>query len=282
MRLYILCFAAGVWCLQVQAQLPVPRTYWLVPPLAVLALLLWAPRPLVPRVARRTLAALCCAFCGFVWAAWFAQYRLADALPAEWEGRDIQLSGVVATMPQPYERSVRFEFDVEQILTANARAPARIVLSWWGSAARDDKPATLPAIRAGERWRLTVRLRQPHGTLNPHGFDYEAWLLERNIRATGYIRPAGYQRTAQFVPRPQYAVERVREAVRSRIQSALAGAPYAGVLSALAIGDQRAIAQEQWQVFTRTGVNHLMSISGLHVTMIAGLAGALVYWLWRR
>jgi competence protein ComEC len=52
-------------------------------------------------------------------------------------------------------------------------------------------------------------------------------------------------------------------------------------LSALAIGDQSSIPQTQWQVFTRTGVNHLMSISGLHITMLASLGFALTYWLWR-
>jgi len=138
-------------------------------------------------------------------------------------------------------------------------------------------------LRAGERWRLTLRLRRPHGSLNPHGFDYEAWLLERNIRATGYVRPdSGNRRIASLVARPQYLVERAREAVRARIRSVLVDAPYAGVLSALAVGDQGAISQSQWQVFTRTGVNHLMSISGLHVTMISGLAFAMIYWLWRR
>ena len=225
---------------------------------------------------------MCCISCGFLWAAWFAQHRLADELPQQWEGVDIQVIGVVAALPQPYERSLRFEFDVERVLTPQAVVPAHIVLSWWGSPARDTRPATLPELHAGERWQLTVRLRRPHGTLNPHGFDYEAWLLERNIRATGYVRPGGSERVAALVARPQYLVERVREAVRDRIQAALAEAPYAGVLIALAIGDQRAITPAQWQIFTRTGVNHLMSISGLHVTMIAGLAFALVYYLWRR
>ncbi len=285
MRLYVVCFAAGVWWLQVQSQLPVPRWYWLAAPLALALVILLAARPLpVPlRITRRLLAAGCCAACGLLWAAWLAGLRLDDALPAQWEGRDIQLVGVVAAMPQPYERSLRFEFDVERVLTPQAVVPAHIALSWWGSAARDGKPATLPELHAGERWQLTVRLRRPHGTLNPHGFDYEAWLLERNIRATGYIRPGGgNRRVADWVARPQYLVERVREAVRGRIQTALAEAPYAGVLAALAIGDQRAITQPQWQIFTRTGVNHLMSISGLHVTMISGLMFALAYYLWRR
>src|SRR5258705_7540094 len=97
----------------------------------------------------------------------------------------------------------------------------------------------LPELRAGERWQLTVRLRRPHGTLNSYGFDYEAWLLERDIRATGYVRvDSGNRRIAVLVPRPQYWIERVREAVRARIQTALADSPYAGVLTALAVGDQ--------------------------------------------
>jgi competence protein ComEC len=74
----------------------------------------------------------------------------------------------------------------------------------------------------------------------------------------------------------------LRESVRERYQQVLVDAPYAGVQSALAIGDQASIPAAQWQVFTRTGVNHLMSISGLHITMLAGMAFALCYRLWRR
>jgi competence protein ComEC len=51
---------------------------------------------------------------------------------------------------------------------------------------------------------------------------------------------------------------------------------------ALVIGDQRGIDQADWQVFNRTGIGHLISISGLHITMIAGLAAWAVSALWRR
>ena len=50
----------------------------------------------------------------------------------------------------------------------------------------------------------------------------------------------------------------LREAVRERFLAALPGHPYAGVLIALAIGDQHAIDAGQWQLFARTGVSHLM------------------------
>lgn len=283
MRLYVMGFAAGVWWLQQQPQLPSVHGVWFAAPLAFAVLAAARIHTPVWEIARHIAAAACCAACGAMWAAWLAQVRLADELPIAWEGENIQVVGVIAAMPQAYERSVRFEFDVERVLTPQAAAPAHIALSWWGTPERGGQRATLPELRAGERWQLTVRLRRPHGMLNPHGFDYEAWLLERDIRATGYVRAGpGNRRIAALVLRPQYGIERVREAVRARIQVALGDAPYAGVLTALAVGDQRAIGQAQWQVFTRTGVNHLISISGLHVTMLSGLAFALVYALWRR
>lgn len=224
-----------------------------------------------------------CVIAGFLWAAALAQWRMADALPESWEGRDISVIGVIASLPQPYERSVRFEFDVEQVLTPGAQVPRRIVLSWWGRAAGDGEAAVLPAVQPGERWQLVVRLKRPHGNANPHGFDYEAWLLERGIRATGYVRPkSGPRRLQAMVHAPAYWIEGLRLRMRARIQAVLADAPATGVIAALAMGDQRAIPPEQWQVYTRTGVNHLMSISGLHVTMLSGLAFALVNFAWRR
>jgi len=281
MVIHIIAFAAGVWLLQQQPELPALTWLWcLVPGLALLA---------VQRAAgqgglfvRRAITLTLAFGCGFAWAALFAHARMADELPSEWEGRDIVVAGVVATLPQSYERSVRFEFNVEEVLTPQARVPSRIVLSWWGAGSRDGAAVVLPEVHPGERWQLTVRLKRPHGLVNPHGFDYEAWLLERGIRATGYVRPKGQRLMQTQVGTPAYIVEHLRETLRGRIQSALAGTPAAGVIAALVMGDQRAIPSEQWQVFTRTGVNHLMSISGLHVTMLSGLAFALVNFAWRR
>ena len=51
---------------------------------------------------------------------------------------------------------------------------------------------------------------------------------------------------------------------------------------ALTVGDQRAIDSDFWRVFSRTGTTHLMSISGLHVTMVAALVAWLAGWGWRR
>jgi competence protein ComEC len=122
--------------------------------------------------------------------------------------------------------------------------------------------------------------------MNPGGFDLEAWMLERNLRASGYVRDNAVQAAPRLlderVLQPGPLVDRGRDALRAKLQQALAGTRYGGVLIALVLGDQRAIAEEDWLLFNRTGISHLVSISGLHITMIAGLAAAGVGLLWRR
>ncbi|MBA3022779.1 MAG: DNA internalization-related competence protein ComEC/Rec2 [Gammaproteobacteria bacterium] len=269
---FALSFAFGVWFLQQMEALPTLPFYW---PLALLCLLL--PRTLPPLL-RHALLLCCAALLGFCHAAFIAQTHLADSLPDEWQGRNISLTGVVAEMPRVHERGLRFAFDVETTETDGATVPHRILLSTYRTA---DQPAI--DIHAGERWRFTVRLKRPHSTRNPHTSDFEAWALERNIRATGYVyNKIAPQRLDATVFRPAYLIEKFRETLRERFHETLPDAPYAGILVALAIGDQASISQDEWRLFTRTGVNHLMSISGLHITMLAGMFFGLTYWLWRR
>ncbi len=212
-----------------------------------------------------------------------AALRLAERLPAALEGRDIVLVGVVASLPQSTSSGLRFRFTVEQASLHGGRVllPSSVALGWY-KGFHEDAVLTEPQteLRAGQRWRFTVRLRQPHGNLNPHGYDYELQLFEQDIRATGYVREApAAQRLGDVAGHP---VERARQRVRDAIEANVADRRTAGVLAALAVGDQAAIEREDWDLFRNTGVAHLMSISGLHVTMFAWLAGIAVGWAWRR
>ncbi|MBS1197679.1 MAG: ComEC/Rec2-related protein:DNA internalization-related competence protein ComEC/Rec2 [Proteobacteria bacterium] len=283
MRTNILAFAAGIVWLQFQAELP---SWW---GLALafgiaLALLSWRLRVWK---AGRILGVVACVLLGLGFATWRAELRLADQLPSVWEGKDVELVGVVAELPQDFGQGMRFRFAVEEVKTAGAIIPRQIMLSWY-SGQRDCancKELVGRKVKPGERWRLTVRLKRPHGSANPHAFDYEAWLLERGIRATGYVRPGEKaERLAEMVWTPGNAVERLRHAVRDSFQTMLPEAryPYAGVLVALVVGDQRAINGELWNTFNRTGITHLMSISGSHITMIAALVALMTGWAWRR
>ncbi len=279
MRLTLIAFCLGVWLLQQQAELPPARWLWLLP---LMSSVLWLPvlTRSVFEFARRTGIVLLCAALGFAWAGWRAEMRLDGRLPAHWQGVDVELVGVLSDLPHVNARGERFVFDVEHVATPNAPMLQRVQLTryWPREATRFE-----PRMKAGERWRLTVRMKMPYGTRNPHGFDLEAWMLERGIAASGYVRetPAP-QRVAAQAHTPAAWIAATRAAVRDRIFATLGDAPYAGVIAALVVGDQRSIPHEQWRAFTRTGVNHLLSISGLHVTMIAALAGWLVASVWRR
>src|SRR6185503_9660916 len=112
--------------------------------------------------------------------------------------------------------------------------------------------------------------------------DYAAWLLERGIGATGYVRATPLPKQLGWRGGVFDYVESARDAVRDRFIATLGATPAAGIVAALAVGDQRAISREEWRLFNATGVTHLMSISGLHVTLVSGLLAWLVATLWRR
>lgn len=270
----ILSFACGVLLLQLQPELP--HAGWF--GLCALFLLFFF---------RKKVLWLPAAFAlGLCWALAMAQLRLADRLAPELEGRDIEVVGIVAGLPAAGERSLRFEFEPEAVIApAQAKLPGKILLSWYRSPFHEDSAAVLSsAVHPGERWRFTVRLRRPHGLFNPHGFDYEAWLLERGIGATGYVRSSRKAFPEKLGERNSFSdrIEQLREHVRDRFKRVLGETPASGVLAALAVGDQRSISAEEWRLFNRTGVTHLMSISGLHVTMVSGMFAWLAGWLWRR
>lgn len=278
-----LAFALGVWLLQQQADLP--ALYWafgLLPlPLFVYGFRSNQQTPF--RILRQSIAVIFTLGLGVFWAAGFAHVRLSEQLPEHLEGRDIRLGGIIVSLPSRTERGLKFDFEVDQAAKPTDRFPSRIQLSWFDSGFYGKAPLyPLPELHPGQRWDLTVRLKRPHGNVNPAGFDQEAWLLENNIRATGYVREDSGNRLLGTETRFGTLVESARERVLTRIRTVLAERPLSGVIQALAVGEQRAIPASQWQVFQRTGVNHLMSISGIHVTMLSSLAYALIFGLWRR
>ena len=235
-----------------------------------------------------------------------AALQARHALDPALEGRDLQVVGVVSNLPQRNEAGLRFRLEVEtaQLDGQNAQLPPRIDMGWYGGV-YSAGPAVLPDgenlsplerpvallglnrlpadVQAGERWQMTLRAKAPHGSLNPHGFDYELWMWEQGVQASGYVRAspkdAAPVRLAQTW---RYPVTLARQSVRERIYAQVQDRKWAGMIAALVVGDQNAIDRVDWDVFRATGVAHLVSISGLHITMFAWGAALLLGWLWRR
>lgn len=214
-----------------------------------------------------------------------AQWRLDDALADEHQDAVARLVLRVAELPDADARGVRFT--AEQAGPGLPGVPRRILVSWLAPQAGRQEgartaPPALPQVVPGQVWRMALVLRRPHAPLNPEAADGEARLFARGLRATGTVR--GQPRLLDDQPWASagVAIERARHQVREGMRRALGGHRYAPVLIALAIGDQAGVSREDWRIFNRSGITHLVSISGMHVTSIAGLAAWLVAAAWRR
>ena len=280
-------FVLGAWLLQQQAILP-SVLCWIVPLLLLTAYRLAKSKStnfnLNNRLLKNGLIFLTALCIGFCLAATFAHIRLSDELPKNWQQKSITLIGVISSLPEQTEHGERFEFDVDQVLTKaddskskSINVPKHISLSFYSKgfyAKTPFNPANsassvsflkpISQFHAGQRWQFSVKLKRPHGTYNPHGFDFEAWALAQNIRATGTIsNKSGNKKLQNFVFKPTYIVEYCREKIGNRISHSLAGKAYAGVIRALVVGDDSQISTDNWTVYLRTGTNHLMSINYL-------------------
>lgn len=215
------------------------------------------------------------AACGLAFAlAWVqAERRLAQDLPAALEGRDLLVRGAVVSLPEIDGSDVRFRFAARELQQDGRWVPfARTVrLSWRGA----------PSLTAGQGWQLQVRLKRRHGFRNPGGFDYAGWLLHNGVAATGYVRAGDDAR-----PEPAYAARRwdlrLRAAVDARVRALLVDVPAAGLLRALSVGAADGLSRQDWDVFRATGTSHLVSISGLHIGLVAGLGFVCGRWSWSR
>ena len=261
MRILALAFLAGVL---LSLQLPaLPERHWLWAGLLGLPWLLRGPWPL------RLAAGLAA---GMAWTMWQAHLLAANPLPAALEGRDLQVQGHIAGLPELRQRGVRFLFEVEDMRLDGEtwQGPRRLRLAWYQNP---------PALNAGERWRLTVRLKRAHGFANPGGMDYERWLFRQGIGATGYVRAQGNQRLG--ATKYAHVLAQWRQQLRDSLRASLSGSPFAGIVLALTVGDRSGMDPQQWQRLTATGTNHLMAISGLHIGLVAGLVFLSIRGLWR-
>ena len=259
-----IAFAAGAWGLHQLGTLP--PAPWGVAVMA--ALLLMGVRAL------RLPAAL---LLGFVWAGWHGHHWLERAVPGEFTGTEVSVMGVIAGIPDHSSRRSRFVLALEQI-----EAPEDVAARLHPERLRVTLFPPEPGLAAGDRIRVTLRLRPPRGLHNPSGFDFGTWLYREGLHGLAVVRgrPEILSRAVFGTGSP--GLHRLRERVRGAMLASHPGAAHAGVMQALVIGERGAMTPDEWRLFLHTGTNHLMAISGLHVGLVAGFALLLASLLWRR
>ena len=267
MRSASLAFLLGTATILGLVQLPSLGVAWslLVSSLLVLCLLppsikFWLRLPLI--------AAL-----GFGWVVLHADHELKWNLPQTFVGKTLTIIGTVASIPELKNNLKTFTFAVQRMQLGDeiCNKSALIRLSWYSA------PANL---QIGGQWQLTVRLKPPRGYWDEGSFDYQKWLFEEGIRATGYVVVKGtnaYQNSSSH-----YYVDGVRSKLADGITASLRDRPLAGLIAALAVGIRSTITESQWAVLRGTGTNHLFAIAGLHIGLVTGVIYFIVGFLWPR
>ena len=238
---------------------------------------------------RILLTAFLCVAVAMAYTAWRANTRLADGLEQNEDNKVTRVPILIVDLPEKVDGGVRFVGEV-QAFAQSGQFPKRVLIDWPGACTGDCALTERFVVEPGQRWRMALRFRHAQGRMNPHGFDTVGWLFQQGIRATATVRgepkrldlglDLGLADSDAW--RPGLWVEKLRAKIRSRMLSLLSNKREAPVMVALSIGDQQGVSAADWKIFNITGITHLVSISGSHVTLIAALGAALVSRLYGR
>lgn len=235
------------------------------PPYEVLALLF-----LCAAISYKKFRFVSCFLIGFVWATSYAHILLNQQLPKTLEAKPILLQGMIVGLPEVQVDATRFTFLVSKVIDEHIQSVPikKLRLSWYGRSV---------SVKSGEQWQLMLKLKRSHGTANPYGFDFEKWLFQERINATGYVKDSEYN--LRIKPVNKWQLSYWRESVGSYLEKVLADSEHLGIIKALVLGDRSGINAEQWDVFRRTGTSHLIAISGLHIGLVTALVFGFIKWI---
>ncbi len=229
---------------------------------------------------------LLCAWAGFAFTVLCAQVRLDQQLA---DGNVDKVSRVTLRVDSlPRLQPDRLAFEAVVLDAHPSGTPERIQVRWpvsgwhgpYAPVRAPDPP--FPEVRPGQVWRMALVLRPVQAAQNLHAFDYEAHAFAAGIRGLGTVRGTPEWLRDEDWASLSVVAGRARHAVREALVPHLRDLRYGPVLRALAIGDQDGVDDADWTVFNRTGITHLVSISGSHITMLAGAGALAASALWRR
>jgi competence protein ComEC len=199
------------------------------------------------------------------------------------EGRPARLRGVIDSPPTVTNSSgadplrsmarnntVRFVLSVTAVQDPGTRG--------WHSASglvQANAPATAAQLAAGDAVEVVGRLSLPEGPANPGEFDYGAFLADRQISALLLIREAGAiavldrSRLGALTSWPAIVHGWGQDVLTSAVP-----APQGDLAAALLMGDSPSMTTDDWDVYLRTGVIHVLAISGQHLVVLAAFVWA--------
>ena len=188
---------------------------------------------------------------GLAWGSWAISDAMSNRMSRCAGPLEVELT--IRGLPARSGDAYRFEGELAEAADCGLEVGDRVRLSW----VSEHMP------RPGQRWRMVVKANPARAYVNPHAFDYERWLMRRDIVATGYVVDA------ELAADTRDTVSNFRLRLRERIETMTIS--HAGLILALATGDAALVPTSAWRLFRDTSTVHLLVISGLHIGMFGAL-----------
>lgn len=168
---------------------------------------------------------------------------------------------------------------IESVEDLGGKDGSRVVLS--GVVLEDISPQETPrkvrlrfkkdeGLKAGDRISALVSLDPPSMAVLPGAYDFRRHLFFEGIGGVGF----SYTKATVLETSREDGAGLFFERLRNRIDARIAersGAVAEGIMSALITGTRGAIDEDDDNAMRDSGLYHLLSISGTHVTMVAGV-----------
>ncbi len=209
---------------------------------------------------RAALSAAAVVLAGYSYASLSAHAVMAHRLSgAPATGAEFEVSATIVDLPKSVDRQTRLSL---RLLASNALGGVQNVrVGYYGA----------EHLRAGETWRMRLKLRRPHGEVNPGGFDFERAAAANRIDAVGYVLSLGERLQGAR------GINALRERLSDQIATVVPPSRERALIQALSVGDTRSLSDADWQLMRASGITHLIAISGLHVTLLATLGAGFAY-----
>lgn len=228
-------------------------------PLALVCLLAWVAMLLLPAALRRYHAILCGALTYLLCLSWQLQQHqhISTQVVAE---HTTEVCGRVVSLPRQFVENSRFVLQFSDSCAEKPQLAAGRLLEvrWYAEAGQ-----MLPVVKAGQHWRLPVKLKVVRGLANPGSPWREANALVDGIVAVATVRNDTAAVLLADTPS-------LRQQLADRFAACCQKYAAYPLWLALTIGD-RPFSDELWLGVQHAGMAHLLSISGMHIALLFGL-----------
>lgn len=201
-----------------------------------------------------------CFLLGLIWMGSVGHWQYYLQLSSEQTSQPVTIIGEVISVVIA-DQNIRFNLKVTHIDNKYLFAAKIFRLNW-----RDPDWQ----VQQGQRVKLLVKVKPPHGLANEAGFNYQQWLFSEGITATGYVKPHDDNQLVGDV-------KTIRQVLLNRMLAF--DLPNSSWLAALTFGYRGLLQPEDWHLVQKTGVAHLIAISGLHLALVASLSYVLIAWI---